>query len=243
MITLFEKSALFCRMVRVLQLLSCCDQPGRSLTCAGLERSIVITADFSSTTATQPAVARFRYLFRCSSRLPWRLSVEYTLPMSTQSRPRRKSGISSRACQANGVHASFSPSRRTSESVVYRATVNWPRPDGVARTSPGVIAARTALSTLPATLRSWPRYRPVSILQDLPGRCAVSGAGCRPCRLRGLWFPEPFSAAISRLYEVFNHFFGRYDKRIQGHSLMRWRRNETHEIPRGLTGATTLDIS
>ena len=42
---------------------------------------MVITAAFSSTTATQPAVARFRYLFRCSSRLPWRLSVEYTLPM------------------------------------------------------------------------------------------------------------------------------------------------------------------
>jgi hypothetical protein len=43
------------------------------------------------------------------------------------------------------------------------ATVNWPRPDGVSRTSPGVTAARTALSTLPATLRSWPSGWPVSM--------------------------------------------------------------------------------
>jgi hypothetical protein len=63
----------------------------------------MITAAFSGTTATQPAVARFRYLFRCSSRLPWWLSVEYTLPMSTQPRPRRKSGIFSGATgEANG---------------------------------------------------------------------------------------------------------------------------------------------
>ena len=79
---------------------------------------MVITAAFSRTAATQPAVARFRYFFRCSSRLPWWLSVEYTLPMSTQSCARRRSGISSRAGQGSGVHASFSPSRRTIVSVV-----------------------------------------------------------------------------------------------------------------------------
>jgi hypothetical protein len=44
-----------------------------------------------------------------------------------------------------------------------------------------VIAARTALSTLPATLRSWPRCCPVS----MPAGSAATGVRCRlpPCSL------------------------------------------------------------
>lgn len=83
-------------------------QPCRSLIRAGRERSTVITAAVSSTRATQPAVARLRYLFRCSSRLPCGLSIEYTLPIRTQPRLWRKSGTCSRARQGRGVQASFS---------------------------------------------------------------------------------------------------------------------------------------
>jgi hypothetical protein len=50
--------------------------PGQSLTRAGRARSIVITPALSSTTATQPAVARLRNFFRCSSSVPGTLSTE-----------------------------------------------------------------------------------------------------------------------------------------------------------------------
>jgi hypothetical protein len=93
-------------------------QSGDSLTRAGLERSIARTPALSSTTATQPAVARFRNDFMYWSRLPGWLSVEYRLPMATQPRPRRKSGTPSIACQDKGVQASFLPRRSTSPSEV-----------------------------------------------------------------------------------------------------------------------------
>ncbi len=44
--------------------------PGSSLMRAGRVRSMVITPAFSSTAATQPAVARLVNVFRCASRLP-----------------------------------------------------------------------------------------------------------------------------------------------------------------------------
>ncbi len=135
---------------------------------------------FSSTTATQPAVARLRYCFRWSSRVPGLPATSYEVPSGTHPRPRSSSGTSSSAAQGSGVYASCCPRRSTKPSSVYRATVKTPRPVGVRSASAGVTDARTARSTAPTVeVSTWP-CRGRSAPQRRHGRRRDHGAVWTP---------------------------------------------------------------
>jgi hypothetical protein len=73
---------------------------------------------------------------------------------ATQPAGHSEPGISSSARHGSGVRACFAPSSKIRWSAPYRATLKWPRPDGVVSNASGLTAPRTALSALPAILRS-----------------------------------------------------------------------------------------
>jgi hypothetical protein len=77
-------------------------------------------------------------------------------PMSTQPRPRKKSGIPSRHSQASGVYARFSPSNKTRQSGRNSSTRNVACPVGVGSLEPATTLARIACSTESDTATEWP---------------------------------------------------------------------------------------